>query len=154
MKATEFRDPAESNEASAIDTPGDHFLEAHCPRCAHSVDAVCPVCSFHVEQSGASSKTATATFSEYHRRLILLVMNSRNAKFTLQCLLIATGDAFADGFSMTDFAKRWSVGRATISKHCRLICEQLEIKPSPYMMAEEMAGKFRLANRRPSKVKV
>jgi len=152
MSETEFRDPAELPQASFVDSPESHFLEAHCPQCRHEVDAVCPICSFHVEQSGACSNTVTSGLSDKYRRILLLIQNSRNAKFTLHCLLIATGDAYADGLSMTEVARMWSTVRANVSKHCREICRELEIQPSAYMMNEEAAGKFRLANRRPVKV--
>jgi hypothetical protein len=122
------------------------------------VDAVCPSCGDHVEPNGAGNGASNASngngnghnASDY-RRLILLVQNSRNAKFTLGCLLIATGDSFADGLSMTDFARHWGVKKATVSKHCRIICTTLEIEPSRYMRSEETADKFRLSNRRPTK---
>ncbi len=142
---TEFRDPAELPQASFVDSPENHFLEGICPQCRHEVDAVCPECNSHIEPSGDKDLT------ERYRRLMLLLLDSRNAKFMLGCYLLATGDAFADGFTMTEFAKRWSVGKAVVSKHCRIICERLEIEPSRYMRTEETASKFRLANRRPIK---
>ncbi len=64
----------------------------------------------------------------------------------------ATGDAFADGLSMTQVGREWSVTKATVSKYCRSICEKLQILPSRYMRTEEAADKFRLSNRRPVKI--
>jgi len=149
-------DPAELPEASLNDHPADRLVEAFCPRCNASVNATCPECSGHVEAVGSDPGAAgvsSYTRLEFYRRLILLVQNSRNSKFTLGCYLIATGDAFADGISMTEYARTWSVKKATVSKHCRLICRYLGIPPSQYMRREETARKFRLANRRPTKMK-
>ena len=151
MKATEFHDPAELPQASTDDCPEDHFLVALCPHCNHVVDASCPKCHGHVEACGADIEETAIRRVDHYRHLILLLQKSRNAKFTLQCLLIATGDGFADGLSLTEIARRWGVGKATVSKHCRKIIERLQIPPSAYMRSEETADKFRLSNRRPTK---
>lgn len=149
MKSLEFHDPADAPSASYHDHPEDHFLEAMCPRCGHEVDATCPNCHGHVESTGAPG--AEGDLNRW-RRLVLLLQKSRNTKFTLQCLLIATGDGFADGLSLTEAGRRWGVGKATVSKYCRIICETLEITPSAYMRSEETAAKFKLSNRRPTKL--
>ena len=160
-----LQDLADSPRASACDHPVDHLLEAMCPQCAHPVDAVCPSCGSNVEQSGAGNRqspiangtegtefASCLTPEEFYRRLVLLMMNSRNTKFTLGCYLIATGSGFADGVSMTDLAKEWGVGKAAVSKQCGIICKYLGIPRSGYMRKEAVAKKFRLSNRRPRKV--
>jgi hypothetical protein len=70
------------------------------------------------------------------------------------CYLIATGDAYADGVSMTEVAVTWGVTKAAVSKHCRLICAYLSIAPSQYMRKEATAAKFKTSNRRPVKLEV
>jgi hypothetical protein len=155
-----LHDIADLPIASECDHPGDHLLEAMCPRCRHPVDAVCPDCHGNVEASGAAGGKSFAPGEsqsglarlEFYRRLVVMLMNARNTKFLLGCYLIATGDGFADGVSMTDFARQWGVRKATVSKQCRFICAYLGIPPSQYMRKEEVAGKFRLSNRRPRKL--
>lgn len=152
-------DPADLPEASVHDHPADHILEAWCPQCGKAVDAACPHCQHHVEPGGTvGSGTATgaglSTLDrvEFYRRLVLLIVTARNSKFMIGCYLIATGDAFADGISMTDFAKLWSVKKATVSKTCNIICSKLEIPPSQYMRRAETKDHYRQANRRPTKM--
>lgn len=118
------------------------------------VDAVCPECEHNVEASGASTDGAAASMfsrSEFFRRFLQLLQSARNSKFTLGCYLISTGDAFAEGVSMADYARQWGVRRATVSKQCHLICAALGLPPSRYMRDEETCSKFRLSNRRPRK---
>ena len=148
-------DPAELNEASTEDKSEDHFLQAHCSCCDNVVDAVCPKCKTHVEPSGASISGSANSFisrGEYYRRVIMLIQNARNAKFTLGCYLIATGDAFADGVSMNDYARLWSVKKATVSKQCVAICKYLSIAPSRYMRQESTKENYIQSNRRPQKL--
>jgi len=155
-----LHDVADLPIASEWDFPGDHMLEAMCPRCLHSVNAVCPDCGGNVEASGADGGKSFASGEwqsgmarlEFYRRLVVMLMNARNTKFLLGCYLISTGDGFADGVSMTDFAKAWGVRKATVSKQCRYICLYLGIPPSQYMRKEEVAVRFRLSNRRPRKL--
>ena len=130
-----------------------------CPRCGHVVDACCPECNGNVEASGAAVGDPGKSLSclgpvEFYRRLVVMLMNSRNTKFMLACYLISTGDGFADGVSMTDLAKKWSVRKATVSKQCRFICGYLGLPTSRYMRDEKVANKFKLTNRRPRKVLV
>lgn len=148
-------DPAERNEASFVDPPEAHFMEAFCPGCRQAVDAVCPACRGHVEPAGASTDGAAQSElsrAEFYRRFVLMLQGARNSKFMLGCYLIATGDAFADGVSMTDFAKAWSVKKATVSKQCVFICRYLQIRPSRYMRRPETKASYRAANVRPQSV--
>lgn len=152
-------DPAELPEASAADPPENHFLEAHCPGCGHTVDACCPKCGKHVEPDGSGLRTqdsgqfvSALPRAEYYRRLVLLLQSARNTKFRLCCYLIATGDGFADGVSMQDLATEWGVGKAVVSKECKIICAYLGIPPSPYMRRAETKDSYRAANRRPRKL--
>lgn len=148
-------DPADLPEASAPDNPPDHFLEAWCPNCVQAVDACCPKCKTHVEPNGSAAAGAAISKLgrlEFYRRLLLLILTARNSKFMIGCYLIATGDAYADGISMTDFAKKWSVKKATVSKQCNIICSTLQIPPSQYMRRAETKDHYRQANRRPTKM--
>ena len=141
--------------ASAHDDPVDHFLTAYCPGCKRVVDAACPDCGRTVEASGASTDGAAGSSlhrSEFYRRFLQLLQGARNSKFTLGCYLISTGDAFAEGVSMAEFARQWGVRRATVSKQCHLICAALGLPPSRYMRDEATCDKFRLSNRRPRKL--
>jgi hypothetical protein len=127
----------------------------------HPVDAQCPVCHGNLEASGADNGkeqmangqlVSVLTPEEFYRRFVLLVHNARNSKFTLGCYLISTGSGFADGVSMTEYAREWGVRKATVSKQCRYICGYLGIQPSRYMREESVAAKFKLSNRRPRKL--
>lgn len=100
----------------------------------------------------SSAAGADLLWMKYFRRVLMLLEGARNAKFMLGCYFIATGDAFAEGLSMDEFARRWSVKKQTVSKQCRQICVQLGLPPSRYMRKPETAAKFRLANRRPRKI--
>jgi hypothetical protein len=144
-------DPAELPEASAEDNPSDHMLEAMCPHCRCAVDAVCPECGGNVESSGSEPKGTVLSRAEYYRRLLLMLEKARNTKFMLGCYFIATGDRLAEGVSMTDYSRIWSVKKATVSKQCRFICAYLGIPPSRYMREEKTIEKFRTNNRRPRK---
>jgi len=147
-------DPAELPEASSNDKPADHMLEAYCPKCLHVVDACCPDCGTHLEPAGATvdgASTSTLTRGEYYRRFIVLIHNARNSKFMLGCYLIATGDAFADGVSMEEYARQWGVTRATVSKQCVFICAYLKLPPSRYMRAADTKDNYRNSNTRPQK---
>lgn len=148
-------DVADLPIASVEDDPSDHFLTAWCPKCRLVVDAMCARCSTYVEAAGASTDGAAAsllTRSEYYRRFLQLLQTARNTKFTLGCYLIATGDAFADGVTMKEFARAWGVRTATVSKQCHIICAMLGLPPSRYMRDEKTCAKFRLSNRRPRKL--
>jgi hypothetical protein len=149
------RDAAESSRASTCDHPADHVLEALCPDCGHPVDAVCPTCGGNVEASGCTSVDGAAlsslTPAEFYRRFVMLISGARNAKFLLGCYLIATGDAGAEGISMTEFGEHWGVGKAAVSKQCGLICEFLGIEPGRGMRKEATRRKLALSNRRPRK---
>lgn len=150
-----LQDPADSNEASMVDRPEEHCLEAYCPHCHDVVDAACPKCKSNVEPAGAchpGSGTALP-HPEFYRRLMTLFQSSRNSKFTIGCYLIATGDAYADGITMAEFGATWGVTRAAVSKHCRQICAFLGIPPSQYMRKEATAAKYRESNRRPRKTR-
>jgi hypothetical protein len=119
------------------------------------VDAVCPRCRSHVEHNGASADGAELSVlsrSEFYRRFILLIQGSRNSKFAIGCYLIATGDAYAAGVSMADFARAWSVTKATVSKQCNIICAYLAIPPSRYMRDQDAKESYRVANKRPDKI--
>ncbi len=158
---TANHDAADLPQASANDHPIDHMLEAMCPNCAHLVDAVCPACGNHVEEAspddlklfdvGGGVRTYL-TPEEFYRRLVLMIQSARNSKFTAGCYLIASGSGFADGVSMTEFGRKWGVGKAAVSKNCKQICKYLGIPPSEkYMRKEATAEKFRTSNRRPHK---
>ena len=148
---TFHHDPAELPRASTCDHPSEHILEAWCPHCEHEVDAVCPSCQANVESSGADGIGEPLTVSEFHRRLLLYLASKKNSKFAIYCFLIATGSGEADGLSMTVFARRFGVCKATVSKYCREIVETFNLPPSRYMLTEENAEKFKLTNRRPVK---
>lgn len=147
-------DVADLPQASTCDHPADHFSEGYCPHCGTVVDASCPKCRSHIEISREEMSRASqeAKRMEFYRRFVNLLNASRNTRFTLQCYLISTGDAYADGVSMAELAAQWGVCRATVSKHCVEICAILGIQPSAYMRKEEMADKYRRANRRPIKL--
>jgi hypothetical protein len=161
--AMNYCDPAASPKAAVNDHPADKCLEAYCERCNRAVDAVCPGCRENVRDGGTPSlpggtehgpaQGSVLSRAEFYRRFITLIQNARNAKFELGCYLIATGDAYADGVSMTEFAREWGVGKATVSKRCKIICAYLGIEPNRrYMRDEATAEKFRESNRRPRRV--
>lgn len=145
-------DPADSPNASTVDHPSEHILEAYCPHCEHQVDAVCPECQRMVESHGASDAMPENAAWDILRRILNHAYAKRNSKFTIECFYIAAGWAEADGISMTEVSVRWGVTKAAVSKYCREICEEVGIPPSRYMRTEENAAKFRLSNRRPVKV--
>ena len=138
-------DPSELPEASYGDDPASHFLSGVCPNCQHEVDAICPHCRTHVEADAEQNRLVRDL-----RRVFSILEEARNTKFMLGCLMIATGDSFADGISMTDYARKWRVKKATVSKHCRQICKTLGLRPSRYMASEEVVQKHRLSNGRPT----
>lgn len=132
-------------------------LECVCQRCSHNVDAICPQCRSElgpdspVEDHGyrpATPQQLLAKFAELAR----FIQSKRNSKFWWGCFLIATGDAAADGVSMQDFGREWSVTRACVSKTCVEICVRLGIPPSRYMRSEEAREKYQESNRRPVKL--
>lgn len=148
---TVFHDPAELPRASSCDHPSEHMLEAWCPQCGHEVDAQCPHCKSNVEPSGSELSGSSLTVSEFHRRLLLYLASKKNSKFAIYCFLIATGSGEADGLSMTIFARRFGVCKATVSKYCREIVETFNLPPSRYMLTDDNAAKFKFTNRRPVK---
>lgn len=90
--------------------------------------------------------------ADFYRKFVLFLQTSRNSKFSLVCYLIATGDASAEGVSMTDVAAEWGVTKAAVSKECVRVCGVLGIAPSRYMRKEETKESFRDSNRRNTKV--
>lgn len=148
----QFQDPALLPAASTIDHPSDHMLEAWCPHCEHEVDATCPHCGLHVESSGSDEPGEPISASEFHRKLLTYLASKKNSKVAIYCFLIATGNGDIQGLSMTVFAKRFGICKATISKYCREIVETFNLPPSRYMLSEENASKFRETNRRPVKL--
>lgn len=148
-------DPSELPEAASDDRPQDHMLEAMCPRCNHVVDACCPNCKSHVEPTGADGgglRDSVLSRSEQYNRILQLLQNARNTKFTLGCFLIATGHAYADGVSMEEYARQWGVVKATVSKQCVFICDYLGIPPSQYMRPVSTKESYRQSNTRPKKI--
>jgi hypothetical protein len=148
---TLFRDPAELPQASIIDHPSEHTVEAYCSNCCHGVDAVCPECNRQVESHGSGEVFPFEAASEFHRRVLHYLYSKRNSKFAIACFLIATGSPDADGVSMTEFAKSFGVTKAAVSKYCREICRSFNIPPSRYMQTEESANKAKIGNWRPTK---
>src|SRR5690349_1395762 len=114
-------DACDLPQSSTTDHPIDHALEAYCPHCAHEVDAICPECRSMVEPNGADDAMAPISAGEFHRRLLNYLYSKRNSKFAIACFFIATGQAEADGISMTEFAVHFGVTKATVSKYCREI---------------------------------
>lgn len=106
----------------------------------------------NAEGGTETARRSSLSRIEFYRRLILMVHNARNSKFTLGCYLIATGDGYADGVSMTEFGRQWGVTKACVSQRCELICAYLGLPPSPYMRKKETGAKSRLSNRRPRRV--
>ena len=145
-------DVAESPQASTVDHPSAHILEAYCSHCEHEVDAICPNCQGMVESSGSEEAMPQDAAWDILRRILNHAYAKRNSKFTIECFFIAAGWAEADGISMTEVSVRWGVTKAAVSKYCREICETVGIPPSRYMRTEENAAKFRLSNRRPVKI--
>jgi hypothetical protein len=80
-----------------------------------------------------------------------MIKTSRNLAFFFDCFLISTGDANADGVSMAEVAKEWSVTKATVSKQCNFICAYLALPPSRYMRDEGAKESYRAINVRPQK---
>lgn len=105
-----------------------------------------------VEASGAELPNADEKRLAMFRRMLAWAYVQRNTKFAVACLYAAFGWAEADGLSLTEQAKRCSVGKAAVSKVCRIIVERFNIRPSRYMMSEESANRFKLSNRRPFKI--
>ena len=131
-------------------------LEAVCPSCGKNGDAFCPHChaEYHpdslVEDYGFRPSTAQELLKKMGD-FASWVMTKRNTKFWWECYLIATGSAAADGRSMTGVAKEWGVSKATVSKHCVMICARLGVIPSRAMLSEEARNKYKLTNRRNAK---
>lgn len=149
-----FHDPADLPQASTTDNPLEHALEAFCPSCNHPVDATCPNCQSFVQPQGAVfDPEAERRALELLRRILRYVSSQRNSKFTIACTWVAFGFPEAGGTSMTVLARKFSVGKAAVSKVCREICEHFGIPPSRYMMTEESAQKFKLTNWKPTKTK-
>jgi hypothetical protein len=53
---------------------------------------------------------------------------------------------------MSEFAKRWRLTRAAVSKHCVAICAFLGIEPSAAMRSEAARESYRKSNVRPLKI--
>lgn len=147
-------DPANLPEASC--THAHVTVEAVCPKCSRHGDAICPHCHAEyqpdclVEDYGFRPST-TQELLKKMADLANWIQSKRNAKFWWCCFLIATGNTHADGRSMTDVAKEWGVGKATVSKHCVMICARLGIMPSRAMLPEPARNRYKLNNRRNSK---
>ena len=139
-------DPAEMPQAATVADPTSRLLTVVCPACEHEVDAICPGCGRQLEHEGETERTLARDL----RRLLSILEEARNSKYMLGCLLIATGEGFADGISMTEYARKWGVTRAKVSKDCRAICRDLNIQPSRYMMSDHAANGHRLSNGRPT----
>lgn len=151
----DYHDPHKIPDQAINDHPADRLVEAYCPRCGHEVDAVCPECGGHVETGepttpGDTDRSLQSTLprAEFYRLFVGLLQEHRNAKFFYGCYLFATGDAYADGVSMVDFAREHGVTKATVSKHARRICNRLRLTPSKYMRDEKTARQFARSNRR------
>jgi len=148
-------DVADMAIASTVDHPADHILVGRCPKCDRAVDATCGICHSFLEAPGASVRGEIERMLGLmlvQRRVLQLIRSARNSKFMLECYFIAAGDSFADGISMKDLARNFSVRTATVSKQCHLICALFGIPPSRYMRDEKTCAKFRLSNRRPHKL--
>jgi len=148
------RDPADFNVEDGRAEDPTEFLEAVCMKCGHEVQAACPDCGTYVRRNDTDRPEQFYERASYHA-LLLLLERERNTRFAIDCYFIATGDAIMDGRgrSMAEVAKRWSVTRAMVSKHCRRICRTLRIIPSRYMRSEEAAIESKLRNRRKHKPK-
>lgn len=131
-------------------------VEAVCTNCGKSGDASCPHCGSQygpanlVEDYGFRPATTQEMLPRL-ARLARLIASKRNSKFIWTCYLIASGDAYADGVSMEEVAKRWKVTRACVSKHCVMICTILGMPPSRYMRSKAARKSYKLTNARRSK---
>lgn len=155
MKELTFHDPADLPQASACDHPADHGVEAFCTRCNHEVDAVCPVHGTPVEPTGEESGAGLRLTPEvqwFLRRLFTTILQARNKTIVMHAYLFATGDAYADGLSMTDVSRQLGCTKAVISKHAVKWVREFGLDPSRYMLSKKAAQKFRESNRRPVKV--
>lgn len=145
-------DPALLPQASTVDHPADRTLPLYCHLCGRESDAQCG----H-RDCGSSKVEPSGTFDEFSptqawiaiARVLRYLESQKNSKFAIHCFYLAIGSGDAQGLSMSEFAARWSVTRAEVSKHCREIVQTFNLPPSRYMKSEEAAGRARLANRRP-----
>lgn len=87
-------------------------------------------------------------------RVLRYLEGQKNSKFAIHCFYLAIGSGDAQGISMSEFAARWSVTRAEVSKHCRDIVREFNLVPSRYMRSENAAEQARLSNRRPKAISI
>jgi len=105
-----------------------------------------------VEPENSPNIGCASGLMERFRGLMLDAMAKRNTKYWLGCILIATGDAAAEGVSLREYARTWGLTTAAVSKHCVSICVQLGIKPSRGMLSEEAREQYRKHNVRKVKL--
>ncbi len=143
-------DPSELPQASV--THEHKPLEAICQRCNKPGDAICPHCHHeYTDESLAEDPSLKLKTLQRFADLARHIQARRNAKFWWVCFLVATGDADADGRSMTQIAAEWGVGKATVSKICVSICARLGIPPSRAMLSSEARNSYKKSNRRKTK---
>ncbi len=131
-------------------------LEAHCLGCGKNGDAVCPHCGSEYGPDSPIEEyrfkiSTNAEFLKKFADFAGYVKAARNGRFWLECFTVASGDASADGESMEEIAKRWSVTKACVSKTCIAVCARLGIPPSRAMRDEASRDLYKQHNRRNKK---
>lgn len=80
------------------------------------------------------------------RRVVCKIALMSNSKMGAETFLIATGDAAADGKTITGTAKRHGLTKAAVSSACVSWCEFLGKRPSEYMRGEASKITFKKSN--------
>lgn len=140
-----------ADDASTEDDPSRHMTPGFCRQCGRQSDLCCQHCgSTDCETDHGESRDRKGV-QEGFRRLLLHIASQKQLDkgYYIECVLIATGDHAAEGISMSEFAKRWRVTRAAVSKHCVAICAFLGIQPSAAMRSEAARATYRMSNIRP-----
>jgi hypothetical protein len=76
------------------------------------------------------------------RRIIIEIMEAKNARLTTECLALVTGVGFL-GDSETAIAKKYNLTRAAVSKRCVELCEKLGLPPARAMKSEAARESYR-----------
>lgn len=88
------------------------------------------------------AKTVERLSLERLNHALVEIMDSRNARLTVECLAFVSGIAFL-GDSETEIAKKYGISRAAVSKRCVELTKKLNLLPSRGMKSEAAREAYR-----------
>jgi len=143
--------PEERKEAAALGITGAHIDSqgVGAPELDTSrIPDLSYMQDFHFDEADAGEGAAELSavierqVNRQVRRIVVELLESKNARLTVECLALVTGIGYL-GISETSIAGKFNVTRAAVSKRCVELCDKLGLPPSRSMKSEAARESYR-----------